>query len=64
MKESFEITEIFESPPAVIYRAWLDSEEHSKMVKGEANCSDKVGDSFSIWDGYITGTNIELIKNP
>ena len=43
-----------------IYTAWLNSEGHTKMTGGEAVVSDKVGDTFTAWDGYIEGTNIEL----
>lgn len=33
------------------------------MTGGQADCSETVGESFSAWDGYITGKNIELIKD-
>lgn len=43
-----------------IYSTWLSSEGHTNMTGGEATISDKVGDSFTAWDGYIEGKNIEL----
>ena len=43
-----------------IYSSWLSSEGHSKMTGGMANISDKIGDNFTAWDGYIEGKNIEL----
>ena len=43
-----------------IYDTWLNSTGHSKMTGGEAIISDKTGDSFTAWDGYIKGKNIEL----
>jgi activator of HSP90 ATPase len=43
-----------------IYSAWLNSEGHTKMTGGEALVSDKEGDIFSAWDGYIEGRNIKL----
>jgi len=46
-----------------IYTAWLSSEGHSEMTGGEAVISDKIGDSFTAWDGYIEGKNIELLPN-
>lgn len=61
--EAFEIKEIFNVPPSQLYRAWLDSDLHAKMTGGGASCSNEEGGSFSVWDGYITGTNVELIKN-
>jgi activator of HSP90 ATPase len=62
-KESFQIKETFPVKPSVIYKAWLDSKEHSEMTGGEASCSEKVGDIFTAWDGYIIGKNIRLIKD-
>lgn len=43
-----------------IYTTWLSSEGHSKMTGGEAKTSNKVGDRFTAWDGYIEGKNIAL----
>lgn len=63
MKTTFTITEKFKVEPNELYAAWLNSEAHSDMTGGEAKASDRVGDSFSAWDGYITGTNIELVEN-
>ena len=63
MKGSFELKEIFNVKPSIIYNAWLYSEEHSKMTGGEASCGDKIGDKFSAWDGYIQGRNLKLISN-
>jgi activator of HSP90 ATPase len=33
------------------------------MTGGEAEINSKVGSPFIAWDGYITGTNIELKSN-
>jgi activator of HSP90 ATPase len=43
-----------------IYSAWLESAGHTDMTGGEAVISDKIGDRFTAWDGYIEGTNVEL----
>jgi activator of HSP90 ATPase len=43
-----------------IYKAWLSSEGHSKMTGGSASITDKIGDTFNTWDGYIEGKNIAL----
>lgn len=61
--KSFELKEYFEASPEKLYSAWLDSELHSEMTGGEAECSDQVGGEFSAWDGYITGSNLELVSN-
>ncbi|MDG1428999.1 MAG: hypothetical protein P8M19_01435 [Crocinitomicaceae bacterium] len=44
-----------------LYSAWLDSEGHSNRKGGEAHCSDVINDKLTAWDGYITGSNIELV---
>ncbi len=63
MKESFVLKETFEIEPSFLYHAWLDSDLHGQMTGGEAQCSNFEGGTFSAWDGYITGENIELTKN-
>ena len=63
MKTSFQIKTTFRVPPSVIYSAWLDSEEHTEMTGGEAQCSDLVGGRFSTWDGYIKGSNVSLKRH-
>lgn len=63
MKESVEIKETFNVKPSVIYNAWLNSEDHSNMTGGEANCSNVVGAPFSAWDEYINGSNKALTPN-
>ena len=63
MKESFELRVTFNVKPSVIYEAWLNSEEHSKMTGGEASCSHEIGGTFFAWDHYISGTNKSLKIN-
>jgi len=43
-----------------IYKSWLSTQGHTKMTGGTAFVSDKIGDTFKVWNGYITGANIEL----
>jgi activator of HSP90 ATPase len=43
-----------------LYAAWLDGDRHAQMTGAGAEGSDQVGGQFSAWDGYITGTNLEL----
>lgn len=57
----FELSHTFNATPKEIYNAWLSSEIHSGMTGGEANCSDAIGDTFSAWNDYITGVNLELV---
>ncbi|MFZ1704930.1 MAG: SRPBCC domain-containing protein [Saprospiraceae bacterium] len=56
----FTLKTKFDKSAEVIYSTWLQSEGHSLMTGGEANITDKVGASFSAWDGYISGTNLVL----
>ena len=60
MSESFETSDVVLVTPKRIYEAWLDSQEHTNMTGGEAEVSAEVGASFTAWDGYINGVNLEL----
>lgn len=60
MKGALELKVKFPVTPQTVYDAWLDSEEHSNMTGGEAFCSNQEGETFSAWDGYISGKNIQL----
>ena len=43
-----------------LYKAWLDSKEHSEFTGAAAKASKKANGKHSAWDGYITGKNLEL----
>ena len=43
-----------------IYKSWLSTQGHTKMTGGTAFVSDKIGDKYTLRDGYITGENVEL----
>ncbi len=57
---SFEVSATLPASPETLYSAWLDSAKHSAMTGAAAKVSDKVGEIFTAWDGYISGKNIEL----
>jgi len=59
----FVIKEEFNISPEKLFNAWLDSETHSIMTGGEANCSSEINHTFDAWDGYISGKNLEIILN-
>ncbi|MEQ9188845.1 MAG: SRPBCC domain-containing protein [Cryomorphaceae bacterium] len=59
--QAFEIEAVFHVPSFILYHAWLDSDAHTKMTGGTADCSQEVGGDFFAWDGYISGKNLELI---
>jgi len=63
MKEEFELRVVFAVKPSELYHAWLNSSLHGEMTGGEAHCSDQIGESFSAWDGYIKGKNLDLHPN-
>lgn len=63
MKTSFELKTTFKVNPNVLFEAWLNSDEHSNMTGGKAQCSDEIGGEFSAWDGYISGMNKTLIQD-
>jgi uncharacterized protein YndB with AHSA1/START domain len=56
----FEVSDVIPAPQAVVYRAWLSSEEHSNMTGSPAHVSSELGGEFDAWGGYIQGKNIEL----
>lgn len=56
----FTVKDTVPANPDEVYKAWLSSEGHTAMTGGEANCTDRVGDEFDAWDGYISGKNLEL----
>lgn len=61
MAKSFTISDTFPTTPEALYAAWLDSETHAAMTDGgEATIHVELGASFSAWDGYISGKNLEL----
>ncbi|MCB0401974.1 MAG: SRPBCC domain-containing protein [Flavobacteriales bacterium] len=59
----FTISTILPVTPEILYKTWLNSEEHTAMTGGEAHCSDQMGASFTAWDGYIEGVNLALVPN-
>ena len=56
----FTLKTKFDATAKQIYKAWLSSEEHTNMTGKIANVSDKNGDNFTTWGGYIQGKNIKL----
>jgi activator of HSP90 ATPase len=58
---NFIVRASFAASALTIYETWLNSEGHSEMTGGDASCTDFVNGDFEVWDGYITGKNLELI---
>jgi len=60
MTIAFEVSELISASPEAIYQAWVSSAGHTAMTGSPAEASDIVGATFSAWDGYIFGHNLEL----
>lgn len=46
--------------PDELFETWLDGDGHAAMTGAEASGQAAVGASFTAWNGYITGENLEL----
>lgn len=49
--------------PKMLYDLYMNAKKHSVATGAPARIIDKIGSKFSAYGGYITGKNIELIKN-
>ena len=61
MAYQFTLSTVLPATPEAIYRAWLDTRRHSAMTGGAAVMSSQPGAQVTAWDGYISGTNVELV---
>ena len=48
--------------PEQVYDAFMDAKKHAKFTGSKATSDPVVGGSFTAWDGYIIGKNLELEK--
>ena len=55
-------TVFFKAPPELVYEALLDAKRHSEFTGSPATTNARVGATFTAWDGYITGKNLELAR--
>ncbi len=53
----------FAGTPARIYKALLDSAEHTRMTGAPAQVSAEVGGAFSCFGGQIVGRHVELVPD-
>jgi activator of HSP90 ATPase len=54
---------VFAAPPARIYRALIDSAEHTKLTGAPAEISAEAGGAFSAYGGRVVGRQIELVPD-
>jgi activator of HSP90 ATPase len=62
--EKFKITVKLNCSAKEVFKGWLDNKTHSKYSGGAvARINANEGGTFSAYDGYITGTNIEIFPH-
>lgn len=59
MSENITVSRVIPARPERIYNAWLDADEHGKMI-GSIATSEADG-RFTAWDGYIEGRTLEEV---
>lgn len=48
---------------AKVYQLYVNAKKHSLIAGSPATITGKVGDKFSLHNGYITGKNLRLVKD-
>ena len=54
---------IFKASPHDVYEALMDSKKHAAFSGSKARISREVGGTFTAYDDYISGKNIELVPD-
>jgi len=49
--------------PEILYKLYMDAKQHAMIAGEPCKISAKVGSSYTVAGGYITGKNLQLIKN-
>ncbi len=60
MPESLNLSIVLPASPEKVYQAWLDSAGHGAFTGSPAEIDARPGGKFSAWDGYISGTTLEM----
>jgi activator of HSP90 ATPase len=63
MKETISVSESFPITSDKLYKAWLDSKEHSSFTGSKAVVSKGLNRKFTAYDGYISEKNLILEPN-
>lgn len=58
--DSLSLSTFLPAPPAQVWSAWVDGDQHAAMTGAGATGDARVGGAFTAWDGYIEGTNLVL----
>ncbi len=56
-------TVFFKASPSDVYSALMDPKKHAAFTESPAEISGETGGKFSLHEGYIYGTNLELIQD-
>lgn len=56
-------TVFFKATPHELYEAFMDAKKHSRFTDTNAKISRRIGGKFSVWHGYIKGSNIKLVPD-
>lgn len=62
MKATVTITQgaMLPAEPSAVFRALMDAKQHAAFTGAAARIQPAVGGRFSVWDGYASGTTLEL----
>jgi activator of HSP90 ATPase len=61
MSFEFSVSDVVPASAQDIYNAWLSSSGHANITGGQpAQISAQEGAAFTVWNGYITGRNLQL----
>lgn len=59
--EKFKVSVKLHCQPKDVFTGWLNDKTHSDFIGGaKAKTSPNEGGTFSAFNGYITGTNVEI----
>jgi activator of HSP90 ATPase len=59
--EKFKVSVKLHCTAKEVFTGWLDDTIHSQFTGGsKASTSPNEGGKFTAWDGYITGSNVEI----
>lgn len=53
----------FQASPHAVYEALMDAKRHAKFSGSKAVVSRRVGGAFSVWGGWCSGKNLELVPD-
>ena len=63
MSNAIKQTVEFNASPHDVYEAIMDEKIHTRFTASPASIGRAVGETFTAYDGYIVGKNIELIPD-